>query len=56
MPDQTHTALSTLHDEYIEAVNVVIGENREDLVAELVAAYPDAALRVLTGDEHQRAA
>jgi hypothetical protein len=56
MLDQTRRALQQLEAEYIEAVNTAIGEGREDLVEELVAAYPDAALRLLTADEHRRAA
>ncbi|GAA1257018.1 hypothetical protein GCM10009609_20140 [Pseudonocardia aurantiaca] len=56
MLDQTRTDLRRLEDAYIEAVNSAIGEGREDLVEELVASYPDAALRLLTTDEHRRAA
>ena len=56
MSDETRTALRNLHDAYVEAVNFAIGEDREDLVEELAATYPDAALRVITGDERQQAA
>jgi phosphoribosyl-ATP pyrophosphohydrolase len=56
MLDQNRTALQKLQDEYIEAVNAAIGEDREDLVEELVASYPDAAMRLLTEDEYRPAA
>lgn len=49
MHDEVHTALSALHDRYTEAVNSAIGEDREDLVEELVSSYPDEALRLLLG-------
>lgn len=55
MSDETRTALRKLHDEYIEAVNTAVGEDRDDIVAELAASYPDAALRLLVEAE-QRAA
>jgi hypothetical protein len=56
MLDQNRTAQQKLHDEYIEAVNSAIGEDREDLVEELVASYPDAALRLLTEQDDYRSA
>jgi hypothetical protein len=56
MLDETRTALRKLHDEYIEAVNMAVGEDREDLVEELAASYPDAALHLITGDAEQSAA
>ncbi len=40
--------LRMLADDYTEAVNRAIAEDREDLVERLAAEYPDAALRVLT--------
>jgi hypothetical protein len=46
--DDIRTELRMLEDQYTEAVNSAVGEDREDLVRELVASYPDAALRVLT--------
>ena len=41
-------ALRLLHEDYVWRVNAAIGEGREDIVARLVAEYPDAALRLLT--------
>lgn len=57
MHDATRDQLQQLRDRYVEAVNVAVGEDRGDLVEELVATYPDAALRVLTSTEteHDRA-
>lgn len=48
MNDKLRAVLRALEGEYTEAVNSAIGEDREDLVRELVASYPDAALRVLS--------
>jgi hypothetical protein len=48
--------LRALQDHYTEAVNSAIGEDREDLVEKLVAAYPDAALRLLSSAGSDRAA
>lgn len=56
MNDAVHADLRALHDRYTEAVNSAIGEDREDLVEELVASYPDAALRILTSAASERAA
>lgn len=48
MNDTIGAELRSLRDQYTEAVNSAVGENRQDLVEELVASYPDAALRVLS--------
>jgi hypothetical protein len=45
--DDIRTELRMLEDQYTEAVNSAVGEDRKDLVEELVASYPDAALRLL---------
>jgi hypothetical protein len=50
MKDVTVRRLQALEEEYTFAVNAAVGENRDDLVDELVADYPDAALEVLRGD------
>ena len=42
-------ALRELHEDYVWRVNAAVGEGRPDVVARLVAEYPDAALRLLTG-------
>ena len=41
-------ALRELHEDYVWRVNAAVGEGRDDIVARLVAEYPDAALRLLT--------
>lgn len=56
MQNELHTRLRALQDHYTEAVNAAVAEGRDDLVAELVADYPDAAMRMLGGAEHQHAA
>lgn len=49
MPHVIEDRLGRLHEEYVVAVNSAIAEGRDDLVEELAAEYPDAALRVMTG-------
>jgi hypothetical protein len=39
--------LRALHDHYVEAVNRAVADDRYDLVAELVAGYPDEALDLM---------
>ena len=39
--------LRALHEHYIDAVNRAVAEERYDLVADLVADYPDEALTVM---------
>ena len=39
--------LAQLRDEYVDAVNRAVAEGRDDLVDELAADYPEAALRLL---------
>jgi hypothetical protein len=41
--------LRALHEHYVDAVNRAVEAGRDDLVAELVADYPDEALAVMTG-------
>ena len=48
MDDLVRARLRRLHDEYVAATNTAVAENRDDLLAQLVADYPDAALRVIT--------
>lgn len=47
MNDATVQRLRELEDEYTAAVNFAIAEDRDDLVAELAAEYPDAAAQVI---------
>ncbi len=37
--------LRALHEHYVDALNRAVAEDRYDLVAELVAEYPNEALR-----------
>jgi hypothetical protein len=39
--------LRALHEHYVDAVNRAVADDRDDLVAELVADYPDEALALL---------
>lgn len=52
MQDELRARLRVLRDEYTEAVNAAVAEERADLVDELVANYPDAALRLLGDTAH----
>ncbi len=48
--DATVRRLRELEESYAEAVNEAVAEGRDDLVRDLVDAYPDAAAAVLTDD------
>jgi hypothetical protein len=50
MNDATVRRLNALDEEYTAAVNAAIEEDREDLVRQLVAEYPDAAAQIMIGD------
>jgi hypothetical protein len=39
--------LRALHEHYVDAVNCAVAADRDDLVAELVADYPDEALALM---------
>lgn len=47
MNDITVRRLRALDEEYTAAVNAAIAEDRDDLVAQLVAEYPDAAAEIM---------
>jgi hypothetical protein len=47
-PDATFLHLRRLHLEYVEKVNHLVAEDREDLIPEVVTAYADEALRAIT--------
>jgi hypothetical protein len=47
-PDATFLRLRRLHLEYVEKVNRLVAEDRDDLIGEAVAAYADEALREIT--------
>jgi hypothetical protein len=50
MKDDTVRRLNALDDEYTAAVNVAVAEDRDDLIQELVAEYPDAALEIMNNE------
>jgi hypothetical protein len=43
--------LACLHQEYAEQVNRLVAEDREDLIAEVVTAYEEDALRAIISGE-----
>jgi hypothetical protein len=45
--DATYLRLRQLHHHYVEKVNRLVAEDREDLIPEAVSAYADEALREL---------
>ena len=56
MKDITVRRLQALGEEYTAAVNAAVGEDRNDLVAELAAEYPDAAAEIMNADATAEAA
>lgn len=50
MKDVTVLRLNALDADYTEAVNAAVGEDRDDLVEQLVAEYPQAVRALLAGD------
>jgi hypothetical protein len=48
--DDVAIRLRDLHRDYVEQVNLVLAEDRQDLVAELSDAYMDQALALITAD------
>jgi hypothetical protein len=48
VPDDIGNRLRMLHDEYAGAVNRAVAEGRDELVGQLVADYPDEALRIMS--------
>ena len=47
MTEDTVRRLRELDDDYTAAVNAAVAEDRDDLVRDLVARYPDAAAALL---------
>jgi hypothetical protein len=47
--------LVALHEEYTSAINEAIGEGRDELVNQLAAEFPDAALELMSGGAAQAA-
>jgi hypothetical protein len=52
--DDVAIRLRDLHRDYVEQVNLVLAEDRPDLVAELSDAYMDQALALITADAGAR--
>jgi hypothetical protein len=50
MTDATVHRLQLLDEEYTAAVNAAIAEDRHDLIATLVAEYPDAAAEIMEAE------
>jgi hypothetical protein len=50
MKDATVRRLQALEEEYTFAVNAAVSENRDDLVDQLAADYPDAAMELMRSD------
>jgi hypothetical protein len=48
-PDDLSRHLRDLHDAYVDKVNRLIAENREDLIQGLVDTYAEEALAAMTG-------
>ena len=46
-PETTFTRLRDLHHAYIERVNRLVAEDREDLIPDAITDYADEALREL---------
>jgi hypothetical protein len=46
-PSDIQCTLRRLHDDYVEQINMLVAEGREDLVQRLVDAYEDEALRLI---------
>jgi hypothetical protein len=42
--------LSQLHDSYVDLINNVLEQGREDLAVELSDSYTDEALRIITAN------
>lgn len=50
MNDSTVRRLNALDDQYTAAVNEAIAEDRDDLIDQLVAEYPDAAAEIMADE------
>jgi hypothetical protein len=46
-PDELTGRLTALHEAYVDKVNRLIAEDREDLIQDLVDGYADEALALL---------
>ncbi len=50
-PDDLQRYLRELHEEYVDKVNRLLGEGREDLVWEMADSYSEEALRAILADQ-----
>lgn len=50
MSDSTERRLKALDEEYTYAVNAALEEDRTDLVQQLAAEYPDAAMEIMRAE------
>lgn len=50
MKDDTVRRLNALDQEYTAAVHSAVAEDRDDLIQQLVAEYPDAALEIMNDE------
>ncbi|GAA1238603.1 MULTISPECIES: hypothetical protein [Pseudonocardia] len=50
MKDDTVRRLNALDQEYTAAVNSAVAEDRDDLIQQLIAEYPDAALEIMNDE------
>jgi hypothetical protein len=50
MKDDTVRRLNALDQEYTAAVNSAVAEDRDDLIQQLIADYPDAALEIMNDE------
>lgn len=50
MKDDTVRRLNALDQEYTAAVNSAVAEDRDDLIQQLIAEYPDAALELMNDE------
>ena len=48
-------SLRALHDDYVEMINMALGEGRDDSVQQLSDRYADEALALLTAGERSTA-
>jgi hypothetical protein len=50
MNDTTVRRLNALDEEYTYAVNAAIEEDRDDVIRQLAAEYPDAAAEIMAAE------
>jgi hypothetical protein len=53
-PDSTFARLRDLHHDYVERVNRLVAEDREDLIPNAISDYADEALHEITASRAAR--